>query len=163
MSHLQYFSYAGFGEKQRKALHYSQAVRIDNRIEVSGQGSFAHLSPTLYHPHPFSIIQPLTILGGWDRATGLYPPSIGAEVDQAFENVDVALKDAGGKGWEQVYKVRVFWIARNGLKMEEVAGEAVRNLVKWCPDHGPLATFIEVKGLYEEMSIEIEVEAHLGS
>jgi hypothetical protein len=38
MSHLQYFDYPGFGERSKKELNYSQAVRIDNRIEVSGQG-----------------------------------------------------------------------------------------------------------------------------
>jgi hypothetical protein len=46
MSHLQYFNYPGFGERSRKEVHYSQAVRIDNRIEVSGQGN--HYSPFPY-------------------------------------------------------------------------------------------------------------------
>jgi enamine deaminase RidA (YjgF/YER057c/UK114 family) len=40
MSHLHYFDYPGFGERSKKALNYSQAVRIDNRIEISGQGNF---------------------------------------------------------------------------------------------------------------------------
>jgi enamine deaminase RidA (YjgF/YER057c/UK114 family) len=40
MSHLQYFDYPGFGERSKRDLNYSQAVRIDNRIEVSGQGTF---------------------------------------------------------------------------------------------------------------------------
>jgi enamine deaminase RidA (YjgF/YER057c/UK114 family) len=83
-------------------------------------------------------------------------------VDQAFDNVEMALKQAGGKGWEQVYKTRIFWVARDGLTFDEIAPEVVKNLTKYCPDHGPLLTCIEVKGLYLEMKIEIEVEAHLG-
>jgi hypothetical protein len=40
MSHLQYFDYPGFGERSKRDLNYSQAVRIDNRIEISGQGTY---------------------------------------------------------------------------------------------------------------------------
>jgi hypothetical protein len=38
MSSLKYFDYEGFGERHKKEINYSQAVRIDNRIEISGQG-----------------------------------------------------------------------------------------------------------------------------
>jgi len=38
MSHLQYSDYEGFGQKARKEIHYSQAVRIGDIIEISGQG-----------------------------------------------------------------------------------------------------------------------------
>lgn len=39
MSHLKYFDYKGaFAERSKKEINYSQAVRIDNRVEVSGQG-----------------------------------------------------------------------------------------------------------------------------
>jgi enamine deaminase RidA (YjgF/YER057c/UK114 family) len=48
MSSLQYFDYEGFGENSKKHINYSQAVRIDNRIEISGQGP--HL------PFPLSIL-----------------------------------------------------------------------------------------------------------
>lgn len=41
MSHLQYFDYPGYGERSKKDVNYSQAVRIDNRIEISGQGKDA--------------------------------------------------------------------------------------------------------------------------
>jgi hypothetical protein len=50
MSHLQYFDYPGFGETAKRDLAYSQAVRIDNRIEISGQGYFLSISiPTKSH------------------------------------------------------------------------------------------------------------------
>lgn len=38
MSHLQYFDYEGLGQRVRKDTHYSQAVRIGDIIECSGQG-----------------------------------------------------------------------------------------------------------------------------
>jgi len=38
MSHLQYFDYEGFGQRVRKDMHYSQAVRHGDTIEISGQG-----------------------------------------------------------------------------------------------------------------------------
>lgn len=47
MSHLQYFSYKGFGEHMRDVLSYSQAVRIGDRIEISGQGMSLASSYTL--------------------------------------------------------------------------------------------------------------------
>jgi hypothetical protein len=60
MSHLQYFDYPGFGENSKKALNYSQAVRIDNRIEISGQGLF--LEDTFY-----TLAEMNRGLGSYDR------------------------------------------------------------------------------------------------
>ena len=77
----------------------------------------------------------------------------------AFANVETALKEAGGKGWEQVYKVRCF--VTPGLMAE--AGHLVRNLQKYCPNHQPLLTCVAVAELaFENMHVEIEVSAHLG-
>ncbi|KAF2014758.1 YjgF-like protein [Aaosphaeria arxii CBS 175.79] len=134
MSHLQYFDYKGFGERVRKDTHYSQAVRIGDRIEISGQG-------------------------GWDRITEEIPTDIDKQVDQAFANVEHALQQAGGKGWEQVFKVRGYFAGEN---WEQAMGAAVRNLRAYCPNHQPLLTGIVVAGLYNNMALEIEVEAHLG-
>jgi len=52
MSSLQYFDYEGFGERSKKDLNYSQAVRIDNRIEISGQGPSTPLLLLLYLYQP---------------------------------------------------------------------------------------------------------------
>jgi hypothetical protein len=38
MASLQYFDYEGFGDRSKRDLNYSQAVRIGDKIEVSGQG-----------------------------------------------------------------------------------------------------------------------------
>ena len=79
-------------------------------------------------------------------------------MDQAFANVEHALKEAGGKGWEQVYQVRAY-IASDAAQATEAA---IRNLKKYCPNHQPILTGIEVAHLYNDMVVEIEVEAHLG-
>ncbi|KAL4876414.1 Endoribonuclease L-PSP/chorismate mutase-like protein [Aspergillus karnatakaensis] len=133
MSHLQYHSYPGFGEYIRNILNYSQAVRIGDRIHISGQG-------------------------GWDPETHKVPADLGAEIDQAFANVQLALTDAGGKGWSQVYEVRVF---TTEVKNEVAVGKLVENLKKWMPDHKPILTCVGVSELaLEGMRVEIEVVAH---
>lgn len=38
MSHLKYYAYKDLGVKQQKDFHYSQAVRVGDRIECAGQG-----------------------------------------------------------------------------------------------------------------------------
>lgn len=41
MSNLKYFDYPGKGEWLRDNLGYSQAVRVGDRIEASGQGELS--------------------------------------------------------------------------------------------------------------------------
>ncbi|KAJ1323462.1 Endoribonuclease L-PSP [Microdochium nivale] len=132
MSHLQYYSYEGVGVRNREIYSYSQAVRVGDRIECSGQG-------------------------GWDPTTGEYQKEINAQIDLAFSNVELALKDAGGKGWSQVYRVNSYHVPLNGEAMTAM----VRNLKKWMPDHQPIWTCIGVTRLGEDdMRVEIEVVAH---
>lgn len=38
MAHLQYYSYAGVGASNRERFSYSQAVRVGDTIQCSGQG-----------------------------------------------------------------------------------------------------------------------------
>ncbi|PVI00878.1 putative translation initiation inhibitor [Periconia macrospinosa] len=138
MSHLQCYNYAGFGERSRKDVNYSQAVRIDNRIEISGQP-------------------------GLDPETEAIPKSFTEEIEQAFSNVELALKSAGGKGWSQVYRVRMYVVLSDDLTWADVLGHGANALKKWCPDHAPLLTGVEVKSLaLEGMRIEVEANAHLG-
>ncbi|KID95218.1 Endoribonuclease L-PSP/chorismate mutase-like protein, partial [Metarhizium majus ARSEF 297] len=132
MSHLQYYAYEKFGVRQREVVGYSQAVRVGDRIEVAGQG-------------------------GWDPDTGVFEKEINAQVDLAFSNVDRALKDAGGKGWEQVFRINSYHLPLN----REAEEAMVRNLKKWMPNHQPLWTCIGVARLAEDdMRVEIEVSAH---
>lgn len=112
MSHLPYTSYPTFGTRTLATLHTSQSVRVGSLIEISGQG-------------------------GWDPLTEVIPTSLGDEIDGAFRNVQLALTTAGGKGWEGVYKIRVYVSLREGEEgWDEYGGHVVRNLWRWCPVSG---------------------------
>ncbi|RAL11868.1 RidA family protein [Aspergillus homomorphus CBS 101889] len=135
MSHLTYYNYDKVGKRNQQTFKYSQAVRIGDRIECSGQG-------------------------GWDPQTGAFNREINAQIDQAFRNVELALKTAGGKGWEQVYRVNSYHVPINNEALEAM----VRNFRVWMPDHEPLWTCVGVTRLGEDdMRVEIEVVAHLSS
>ncbi|CAI7647180.1 unnamed protein product [Penicillium glandicola] len=132
MSHLQYFNYDGWGQKAKRDFYYSQAVRIGDRIECAGQG-------------------------GWDPQTFVIHREINAQIDQAFANVDLNLRYAGGKGWEQVFRVNSYHVPINDEALEAM----VRNFKKWMPNHQPIWTCVGVTRLGEDdMRVEIEVVAH---
>ncbi|KAH8647680.1 endoribonuclease L-PSP [Xylariales sp. PMI_506] len=132
MSHLKYFAYEGVGVRNQKSFSYSQAVRICDRIECAGQG-------------------------GWDPLTGNFNTEINAQIDQGFKNVEINLKDAGGKGWSQVYRVTSYHVPIN----TEAISAMVRNFKKYMPDHQPVWTCVGVPRLGEDdMRVEIEVYAH---
>jgi enamine deaminase RidA (YjgF/YER057c/UK114 family) len=135
MTTPQYSTYPGLGEWAKEALHYQQAVKIGKVIKVSGQG-LSNPSHFLHQPSN----PPLTfhlISGGWnphaDNIT--IPSSLDSEIAQAFSNVELALKAAGGQGWKQVYSVRSYHIPVD----EEATAAIVKNLEERCGlDHRPL-------------------------
>ncbi|KAJ5240922.1 L-PSP endoribonuclease family protein [Penicillium citrinum] len=132
MSHLQYYNYEGVGQRNKERFRYSQAVRIGDRIECAGQG-------------------------GWDPKTGVFLKEINEQIDQAFANVDLNLKDAGGKGWEQVFRVNSYHVPINNEALDAM----VRNFKRWMPNHQPIWTCVGVTRLGEDdMRVEIEVVAH---
>ncbi|KAL4862320.1 hypothetical protein BDV12DRAFT_45897 [Aspergillus spectabilis] len=132
MSHLQYYAYEGVGVRNRQNFRYSQAVRLGDRIECAGQG-------------------------GWDPITGEFEKEINAQIDLAFANVERNLKDAGGKGWSQVFRVNSYHVPIN----KEALDAMVRNFKKYMPDHEPIWTCVGVTRLGEDdMRVEIEVVAH---
>ncbi|TDZ21392.1 hypothetical protein Cob_v005822 [Colletotrichum orbiculare MAFF 240422] len=97
--------------------------------------------------------------GGWDAETGEIPPGLKEEIDQAFENVDLALRTAGGEGWSQVFRVRIY--ALDEAFAEDGVGRMVENMKKWAPDHAPLLTGIGVSKLGQPgMRVEVEVSAY---
>jgi enamine deaminase RidA (YjgF/YER057c/UK114 family) len=108
----------------------------------------------LEHVYRLKFSQPL---GGWDRLTDEFPESIAVEVDQAFDNVEYALQQAGGKGLEQVYKTRIYIT----VPVDEIEEPIIRNLKGRFKAHSPLLTVVQVVSLYKTMRIEIEAEAHL--
>ncbi|RMJ26074.1 Endoribonuclease L-PSP [Aspergillus sp. HF37] len=131
MADLQYYAYDHVGKQNQKAYHYSQAVRVGDRIECAGQG-------------------------GWDPRTGKIDTNINAQIDRAFANVDLTLKDAGGKGWEQVFRVNSYHLPLNN----EALGIMVDNFRRWMPNHQPIWTCVGVSRLGEDdMRVEIEVVA----
>ncbi|KAL5384447.1 hypothetical protein DPSP01_005246 [Paraphaeosphaeria sporulosa] len=132
MSHLQYYAYKGVGERNLEHHGYQQAVRVGDRIECAGQG-------------------------GWDPSTGAYNTDIKAQIEQAFANVDLNLRDAGGKGWDQVFRVNSYHVPLNN----EALGAMTKAFKKWMPGHSPIWTCVGVQRLGEDdMRVEIEVVAH---
>ncbi|KAI5226123.1 hypothetical protein AUEXF2481DRAFT_69201 [Aureobasidium subglaciale EXF-2481] len=132
MSHLRYYAYDGLGVPQQTKFHYSQAVRIGDRIECAGQG-------------------------GWDPETGDFAKEINAQIDLAFQNVELNLRNAGGKGWSQVFRVNSYHVPINNEALDAM----VRNFRRYMPDHQPIWTCVGVSRLGEDdMRVEIEVVAH---
>ncbi|CAM5655037.1 hypothetical protein SALBM135S_00763 [Streptomyces alboniger] len=78
MSGPRFFDTPGYGDTPLAELHYSQAVRVGDRVEISGQG-------------------------GWDDAF-TFPESLEEEIARAFDNVERTLATAGA-GWHDVIGV----------------------------------------------------------
>ncbi|TRX96998.1 hypothetical protein FHL15_002304 [Xylaria flabelliformis] len=145
MADLKYYNYAGVGEENKKKYSYSQAVRVGDTIQSVDSGIRA-----------LAKLHLLVKFSGWDPNEGAIPSDIQAQIDQAFANVELALKTAGGKGWEQVFSVRSYHLPLNDEALEAV----VRNFKTWCPDHQPLWTCVGVQRLgRDDMRVEIEVQA----
>jgi enamine deaminase RidA (YjgF/YER057c/UK114 family) len=83
VSKVEFFVTPGYGERQLNEFHYSQAVKIGNRVETSGQG-------------------------GWDD-NFQYPDSIRQEIEQAFGNVERTLT-AAGAGWQHVIHINSYHV-----------------------------------------------------
>jgi enamine deaminase RidA (YjgF/YER057c/UK114 family) len=79
------------------------------------------------------------------------------EIDQAYANVDLALRNAGGKGWSQVYKARAYVTDMSPEMMDGM----VKCMKKWAPNHQPTLTAVGVTQLgVEGMRIEVEAMAY---
>lgn len=154
MSHLKNYSYERQGVWNRDNYHYVQAVRVGDIIHLAGQGKTSVRMQLRTPPNCANG----KVLGGWDRDTGVIKKNIGEQIDQAFENVDAALKNAGGKGWAQVYRVNSFHIPLS----DEQQDHMVRNFRKYMPVPHATWTCVEVTRLGggPDMQIEIEVSAH---
>ena len=151
MSNLQYFAYEGVGKNNLKQHGYNQAVRVGDRIECAGQGE--EISQVLRGRR---IADTNLLPGGWDPKTGVFYKEINEQIDQAFANVDLNLKHAGGKGWSQVFRVNSYHVPIN----DEALAAMTRNFKKWMPDHSPIWTCVGVTRLGEDdMRVEIEVVA----
>ncbi|KAL0938330.1 endoribonuclease l-psp protein [Colletotrichum truncatum] len=132
MSSLQYNNPPGAAEKHSELGHYSQSVDLGNGIvKCSGQG-------------------------GWDPQSGaLDATDSDKQIRLAMENVDLVLKAAGLRGWEDVYLLRSYHC--DVRTSWEPAAEALK---KRIPGHRPVWTAVAVPQLaFPGMLIELEVEA----
>jgi enamine deaminase RidA (YjgF/YER057c/UK114 family) len=83
MSKPEFFVTPGYGERQLTGMHYSQAVKVGNRVETSGQGG--------WNDH-------------WE-----FPEVLADEIAQAFHNVERTLATAGAS-WEHVIHVNSYHV-----------------------------------------------------
>jgi enamine deaminase RidA (YjgF/YER057c/UK114 family) len=83
VSTVEFFVTPGYGERQLSQFHYSQAVKVGNRVETAGQG-------------------------GWND-DWQFPESIHDEIEQAFRNVERTLT-AAGTGWQHVIQVNSYHV-----------------------------------------------------
>ena len=105
------------------------------------------LRPRYHSPSPTPLfLSLLTLTGGWDPQTLVIHREINKQIDVAFENVDRCLKHAGGKGWEQVFRVNSYHVPLNNEALEAM----VRNYRKWMPGHQPIWTTVGVQRLGED-------------
>ncbi|WP_437932598.1 RidA family protein [Sorangium sp. So ce291] len=130
MNKPEFFVTPGYGERMLKALHYSQALKIGNRVETSGQA------------------------GCNDEFQ--FPGSLEEEVAQAFRNVERTLATAGAS-WENVVHVNSYHV---GGFPPEVNESMVKLFRQYMPNHAPIWTQVGVTALgLPEMRIEIRVTA----
>jgi enamine deaminase RidA (YjgF/YER057c/UK114 family) len=107
----------GVGETMRDNYHYSQGVRVGDRIQVTGQG-------------------------GWDE-TFTIPDDPIEQIRNSFKNVAGVLAE-GGSSWDDVVEVISYHV---GEIDESVLGTMVEQLRTWCPSHQPLWTVLGVERL----------------
>ena len=125
-----FFITPGYGERLHQALHYSQALRVGDRVEISGQG-------------------------GWNDELQI-PELIEEEIAQAFENVQQTLATAGA-GWEHVVHVNSYHVGGFPPLVNETMSRLFR---QYMPDRAPIWTQLGVETLgLPTMRIEIRVTA----
>ncbi|MDG9673719.1 Rid family hydrolase [Micromonospora sp. DH14] len=137
MSKPEFFATPGYGDTQLANLHYSQAVRIDNRVEISGQG-------------------------GWDDNFA-FPEALEDEIVRAFDNVARTLAEAGAT-WRDVVSVDSFHVVDSSdFDWNDHNRVMVEQFRKRMGDRAPIWTEVGVAALGAPgMRIEIRVAAILG-
>lgn len=141
MSTVTFTSTPGYGETLFEVNHYRQAVRVGDRVEISGQGGWGS-----------EISFPVT-----------FPESLADEIAQAFENVERTLATVGAS-WTDVIAVDSYHIPT----AEDTIGDdhtrvMVEQFRKRMGDRAPIWTQIGVVALGAPgMRVEIRVTALVG-
>jgi enamine deaminase RidA (YjgF/YER057c/UK114 family) len=138
LSEIEFFVTPGYGAKLREDLHYSQALRIGDRVEISGQG-------------------------GWDDDFN-FPADLEDEIVRAFDNVERTLATAGA-GWRDVVSVNSYHVPAAPDTIGEAHNRVmVDQFRKRMGDRAPIWTQIGVPALGAPgMRVEIRVTAFLGA
>lgn len=132
MSRPEFFLTPGYGARQRELFGYSQAVRIGDRVEISGQG-------------------------GWNDAWE-YPESITDEIAQAFDNVGRTLAVASAD-WDHVIHVNSYHVGLD-KQHRQVVQAMTERFRHYMPHHEPVWTCLGVAALADpKMRVEIRVTA----
>lgn len=137
MNEPQFFATPGYGETQLNVMRYSQAVRIGDRVEISGQG-------------------------GWDDDFA-FPEGLEDEIVRAFENVERTLAEAGAT-WRDVVSVDSYHVP---TAPDEIGQDHNRVMVEQfrarMGDRAPIWTELGVAALGAPgMRVEIRVTAVVG-
>ncbi|TSD40409.1 hypothetical protein FFI94_032385 [Rhodococcus sp. KBS0724] len=138
MTKTNFYVTPGFGETMRKDMHYSQAVRVGNRVETSGQP-------------------------GWDENCA-FPDLLEDEIRFAFDNVERALAAAGAT-WPDVIAVNSYHVPESPDYIGDTHGRVmVEQFRERMGDRAPIWTEIGVPALGERrMRVEIRVTAIVDS
>lgn len=129
-----FFVTPGAGEKLSGKLGYSQALRVGDRVEISGQG-------------------------GWDDDV-TFPESLEGEIRRAFVNVERTLAEAGAS-WRDVVAVNSWHVP---TAPDEIGDDHNRVMAdefrKRLGDRAPIWTQVGVAALGAPgMRVEIAVTA----
>ncbi|MCV7408352.1 hypothetical protein AWC05_04850 [Mycobacterium florentinum] len=135
MTKTEFFDTPGYGEIARTRNSYRQALRIGDRIEISGQG-------------------------GWDADFTLSPTSLQDEIVKACDNVEKTLAEAGAS-WRDVVNVHSYHVPTDD---DSIGGEHMSVMVdefrKRFGESLPLWTALGVEALaLPNQRVEIEVVA----
>ncbi|MCV7380005.1 hypothetical protein BST11_09035 [Mycobacterium alsense] len=139
MSKPEFFDTPGYGEIARTRNRYRQALRIGDRIEISGQG-------------------------GWDADFTLPATSLEDEIAKACDNVEKTLAEAGAT-WSDVVSVHSYHVPTAD---DSIGGQHMSAMVdqfrRRFGDSLPVWTAVGVKALaLAGQRVEIEAVAIAGS
>lgn len=139
MATLEFFDTPGYGEIARTRNRYRQALRIGDRVEISGQG-------------------------GWEADFTMSTTSLREEIVKACDNVEKTLAEAGAS-FSDVVSVHSYHVsADDDCIGEEHMSAMVDQFRERFGENVPLWTAVGVKTLaLPEQRVEIEVVAIVGS
>ncbi len=138
MSKPEFFDTPGYGEIARTRNHYRQALRIGDRIEISGQG-------------------------GWDADFTLSVTSLEEEIVKACDNIEKTLAEAGAS-WGDVVNVHSYHVPTADDSIgDQHMSVMVDQFRKRLGERQPLWTALGVEALaLPGQRVEIEVVAIAG-